>query len=77
MIPNFSCGKPSKLSEENKVQFKQILIESENVTMTYAQRIFKEDFGIEFILLVVCNIVRQLDFNYGKLRPKFRETPKK
>lgn len=45
--------------------------------MTYAQRIFKEDFGIEFILLVVCNIVRQLDFNYGKLRPKFRETPKK
>ena len=60
LIPNFSGGKPSKLSKENKVQFKQILIESENVTMTDAQRILKEDFGIEFTLPHVCNIVRQL-----------------
>lgn len=75
LIPNFSGGKPSKLSNENKVQFKQILIESENVTMTDAQRILKEDFGIEFSLPHVCNIVRQLGFNYGKPRPKFREAP--
>ena len=65
----------SKLSEKNKVQFKQILIESENVTMTDAQRILKEKFGIVFSLPHVCNIVRQLGFNYGKPRPKFREAP--
>ena len=75
LIPNFSGGKPSKLSEENKVQFKQILIEGENLTMTDAQRILKDDFGIEFSLPHVCNIVRQLGFNYGKPRPKFREAP--
>ena len=75
LIPNFSGGKPSKLSEENKVQFKQILIEGENLTMTDAQRILKDDFGIEFSLSHVCNIVRQLGFNYGKPRPKFREAP--
>ena len=75
LIPNFSGGKPSKLSEENKVQFKQILIEGENLTMTDAQRILKEDFGIEFSLPHVCNIVTQLGFNYGKPRPKFREAP--
>ena len=75
LIPNFSGGKPSKLSEENKVQFKQILIECENLTMTDAQRILKDDFGIKFSLPHVCNIVRQLGFNYGKPRPKFREAP--
>lgn len=48
LIPNFSGGKPSKLSEENKVQIKQILIEGETLTMTDAQRILKDDFGIEF-----------------------------
>ena len=35
----------------------------------------KDDFGIEFSLPHVCNIVRQLGFNYGKPRPKFREAP--
>ena len=76
LIPNFSGGKPSRLSEENKVQFKQILIESENVTMTDAQRNLKDNFGMEFSLPHVCIIVRQLGFNYGKSRPKFREAPK-
>ena len=75
LIPKFNGGKPSKLSDENKVQFKQILIETENVTMTDAQRILKDDFGIEFSLPHVCNIVSQLGFNYGKPRPKFREAP--
>lgn len=58
MIPNFSGGKSSKLSEENKVEFKQILIERENVSMTDVQGILKEDFEIEFSLAHVCNIVR-------------------
>ena len=43
--------------------------------MTDAQRILKDDFGIKFSLLHVCNIVRQLGFNCGKPRPKFREAP--
>ena len=75
LIPNFRGGKPSKLSDENKVQFKQILIEGENLTMTDAQRILKDEFGIEFSLPHVGTIVRQLGFNYGKPRPKFRKAP--
>lgn len=73
--PDFKGGKPSKLTPEIRIKFKNRLANDSNLTMTDAQIILKEEFKIEFSLPHVCSIVRDLGFNYGKPRPKFKEAP--
>ena len=41
--------------------------------MTGAKKILKDEFGVEFSLGYVGEIVRSLGFNYGSPRPKYRE----
>ena len=71
--PDFSGGKRSKLTPELRIEFQKILRESDNLTMTGAKKILKDEFGIEFSLGYVGEIVRSLGFNYGSPRPKYSE----
>ena len=43
--------------------------------MTDAQNILRDEFKLDFSLPYVCRLVRDLGFNYGSPRPKFKEEP--
>ena len=74
--PNFEGGRPSILTDELKNELEQRILDGENLSMTDVQNILAEDMDIHFSLTYVCQIVRDLGFNYGKPRPTFKEAPK-
>ena len=61
------------LTPERRVAFQKRLRESKNLTMTGAKKILEDEFGVEFSLGYIGEIVRSLGFNYGSPRPKYRE----
>lgn len=73
--PNFNGGRKSKFSKEDRVKFQKILSENRNLSMTDAQNILSDKFDLNFSLPYVCRLVRDLGFNYGSPRPKFKEEP--
>lgn len=73
--PKFNGGRKSKFSKEDRVKFQKILSERKNLSMTDAQNILSEEFNLDFTLPYVCRLVRDLGFNYGSPRPKFKEEP--
>ena len=73
--PNFNGGRKSKFSKEDRVKFQKILSGKKKISMTDAQKILRDDFDLNFSLPYVCKLVRDLGFNYGSPRPKFREEP--
>ena len=73
--PNFGGGRPSILTDEIKNDLEQRILGGGNLNMADVQNILANEMGIEFSLTYVCQIVRDLGFNYGKPRPKFKEAP--
>ena len=73
--PNFGGGRPSILTDELKNELEQRILDGNNLSMTDVQKILSEDMDIHFSLTYVCQIVRNLGFNYGKPRPTFKEAP--
>ena len=72
---NYTGGKKSKLTPEMRLEFQKYLKDhwKEGLTMTEAQGILKKNFGLDFSLGYVGEIVRSLNFNYGSAYPKFEE----
>lgn len=73
--PNFGGGRPSILTDEIKNELEQRILDEKNLSMTDVQNMLAEDMDIHFSLTYVCQIVRDLGFNYGKPRPTFKEAP--
>ena len=73
--PNFGGGRPSILTDELKNELEQRILDGNNLSRTDVQKILAEDMDIHFSLTYVCQIVRNLGFNYGKPRPTFKEAP--
>lgn len=73
--PNFGGGRLSILTDELKNELEQRILDGNNLSMTDVQKILAEDMDIHFSLTYVCQIVRNLGFNYGKPRPTFKEAP--
>ena len=73
--PNFSGGRTSKLTPEIRHNFqKRLKKESEHgITMMQAKGLLKDEFGLDFSLVYICKVVRNLGFNYGAPRPIFEE----
>ena len=73
--PNFSGGRASKLTPEIKYEFQKRLKEesADGITMMQAKGLLKDEFELDFSLVYVCKIVRDLGFNYGSPRPIFEE----
>lgn len=73
--PNFNGGRKSKFSDEKRIEFKDRLLKEDNLSMTDAKNILRDEFDLDFSLPYVCKLVRDLGFNYGSPRPKFNEEP--
>ena len=73
--PNFGGGKPSILTNEIKKEIEQRILAEDNMNMTDVKNMLANDMDIHFSLTYVCQIVRDLGFNYAKPRPTFKEAP--
>ena len=68
LIPKFAGGKPGKLSENQKIELKNILVdENSNYTVTEVVKLIKELFDVEFSYKRVWTLVRvEFGLNYSK-----------
>ena len=73
--PNFGGGRPSKLSDAQKLKLKSYIDQEENLNMTDIQKILAKKMHIKMCLSSVCENVRKMGYNYGKPRPIFKEAP--
>ena len=76
LMPEFNGGRPSKLSNMQKLEFGNILFLSEGLSMMDARQILIDKFGVEYSLTQVTKITDKLGFNYSTSRPEFIESPK-
>lgn len=73
--PNFGGGRPSILTDDIKKELKERILNDNDLNMTDVKRIMETEMDIYFSLTYVCQIVRDLGFNYGKPRSFFKEAP--
>ena len=73
--PNFNGGRKSKFTKEDRKKFEKILDTNDNLTITDAKNILRDDFGLDFTLGYVGRLVRDLGFNYGSPNNRYNEEP--
>lgn len=73
--PNFNGGRPPLLNEDDEKRLKELIIANLPMSKTDVKRLISDEFDIEFSLPHVCTILKKLDFNYGKPRPRFYDSP--
>ena len=66
LIPAFGGGRPSKMTKSIEKKLSDRIESEDDISMVKVQKILKSEFGIEFTLPHVCNIVRRLGFDYVK-----------
>ena len=72
--PNFNGGRKSKLSDDDKEKFKEIL-DNNDLTITDAKNILRDEFNLDYSLSYVGRLIKKLGYNYGSPRVKFKEEP--
>lgn len=77
LIPKFSGGRPSFLSDNQLKDLKKILSDPEkNYSITEVQKIIKDKYGVEYSYKQVWEIVRKkLNMNYSKPFPVYENKP--
>jgi putative transposase len=66
IIPHFSGGRPSKLTEEQKTILKDMLKLGENWTTKEVKEFISKNFGVNYSLKQIRIILHELDINYKK-----------
>ena len=74
-MPTFNGGRKSKFTDDQREKFIERIKEDTNVTITDARKILYDEFGHEYSLVHVSELLSKLGFHYNKSRPKFREAP--
>ena len=73
--PNFSGGRQSKMSINEKLEFGNYLFLNEGLTLSQARQYLIDNFKLEYSLTHVKNIITELGFKYHSARPEFEESP--
>lgn len=76
LIPRFAGGRPSKLTDEEKSQLKEILKERDDWTTKEIRNLICERFGVEYSLKQVGIILRNMGMKFGKPYHKDYRRPK-
>lgn len=76
LIPRFAGGRPSKLTDTEKGQLKEILKERDDWTTKEIRKLICYRFNVEYSLKQVGIILRNLGMKFGKPYPKdYRRPP--
>ena len=73
--PEFNGGRPSQLTNNQKLEFGNYLYLNPGMSMTEAKMYLNKTYNLNFSLTHVINIVESLRFNYRSHRPEFIEAP--
>ncbi len=76
LIPRFAGGRPSKLTDTEKNQLKEILKERDDWTTKEIRKLICDRFNVEYSLKQVGIILKNLGMKFGKPYPKdYRRPP--
>lgn len=75
LIPRFAGGRPSKLTDVEKSQLKDILAKRDDWTTKEIKNLIKKEFRVEYSLKQVGIILRNLGLKFGKPYPKDYRRP--
>lgn len=75
LMPEFKGGRPSKLTNYQKLFFANHLYLNPGISMTEAKEYLKTHYCLQYSLTQVINIVNSLGFSYRAHRPEFIEAP--
>jgi len=70
IIPRFAGGRPSKLTDQEKTQLKEILKKRDNWTAKEIRNLICQRFGVEYSLKQIRIILRNLGLKFRKPYPK-------
>ena len=74
--PKYGGGRPSKITNEQKSELKEILTERDDWTTKEIRKLIKDKFDVEFSEKQVRIILRNLGLKFGKPYPKdYRRPP--
>jgi len=76
LIPRFAGGRPSKLTDHEKIQLKEILTKRDDWTTKEIRNLIYQRFQVEYSLKQVRFILRDLGLKFGKPYPKDYRRPK-
>ncbi|MCL6002403.1 MAG: transposase [Thermoplasmatales archaeon] len=66
LTPRFAGGKPSRLSEEQKVELKSILEKRDDWTTEEVRKMIKEKFNVEYCIKHVRKMLKKMGIHYSK-----------
>ena len=75
LIPKYGGGRPAQLSDEDKVQLKELLSKRDDWTTKEIKKLIKECFGPDFSEKHVRTILRSLGLKFAKPYPKDYRRP--
>lgn len=75
IIPRFAGGRPSKLTNNEKQQLKELLKKRDDWTTKEILKLIKEEFNVEYSLKQVRIILKDLGLKFGKPYPKDYRRP--
>lgn len=75
LIPRFAGGRPSKLTDQEKSDLKELLKERDDWTTKEVRNLIKKEFNIEYSLKQVIIILKSLGLKLGKPYPQDYRRP--
>jgi len=75
LTPRFAGGRPSKLTNQEKNQLKEILKERDDWTTKEVRNLIKDKFNVEYSLKQVIIILRNMGLKFGKPYPQDYRRP--
>lgn len=75
IIPSFAGGRPSKLTEEEKIELKEILKERDDWKTKEIRKLICDKFNVEYSLKQVGIILKNLGLKFARPYPKDYRRP--
>ena len=75
LSPRKGTGRPSKLTDVDKIQLKETMLNTEYLTTEKLHEIILKDFNIDYSMKQTRIIAHQLGFSYSKPYPRYDKTP--
>jgi putative transposase len=76
IIPRYAGGRPSKLTQQQKNELRQLLNQKESWTTKEVKELIFKKFNVDYTLKQIYIILRDLEMNFGKPYPRdYRRPP--
>jgi len=76
IIPRYAGGRPSKLTQQQKNELRQLLKQKESWTTKEVKELILREFNVDYTLKQIYIILRDIGMNFGKPYPRdYRRPP--